>query len=132
MQKKTSRAGRGMSFLPYCGRSSTVLPPRLSYTRWEMERTVRPRGRMAQRFQHAGLRLGVQIGGDLIQQHHRRIDRVVEAGALHGGVAVADAPVIAALHIHLQPQRPDGADVVQRLRHLTGHGGHGAASSPTL
>lgn len=32
-----------MSFLPYCGRSSTVLPPRLSYTRWEMERTVRPR-----------------------------------------------------------------------------------------
>ena len=56
---------------------------------------MRPRGRMAQRFQHAGLRLRVQIGGDLIQQHHRRIDRVVEAGALHGGHGAGVLPHVA-------------------------------------
>ena len=61
------------------------------------------------------------------QQHHRRIDRVIEVGALHGGIAVADASVIATLHVGLQPQRPNGADIVQRFRHLTGHGGNGAA-----
>ena len=62
-----------------------------------------------------------------VQQHHRRIDRVIEVGALHGGIAVTDAPVIAALHIVLDPQRPDGTDIVQRFRHLSGHGGNGAA-----
>ena len=60
-------------------------------------------------------------------QHHRRIDGVVKIGALHGGVAVADAAVIPALHVVFQPQRPDGADVVQRLRHLPGNSGHGPA-----
>lgn len=59
------------------------------------------------------------------QQHHRRIDGVIEVGAFHGGVAVADAPFIAALYVVLQPQRMDGADIVQCLRHLSGHGGHG-------
>lgn len=29
-----------------------------------------PAGRMARRFQHVGLRLGVQIGGDLIRKQH--------------------------------------------------------------
>ena len=52
------------------------------------------------------------------QQYHRRIDRVIKVGTLHGRIAVADAPVIAALHIVLQSQRPDGADVVQCFRNL--------------
>ena len=61
------------------------------------------------------------------QQHHRRIDGVIEVGAFHGGIAVTDAPVIAALHVVLQSQRTDGADIVQCLRHLPGHGSHGVA-----
>lgn len=44
MHKKTSRAlTQDVFFCLTAGRSSTVLPPRLSYTRWEMERAVRPR-----------------------------------------------------------------------------------------
>ena len=61
------------------------------------------------------------------RQHHRRIDGIVKIGALHSGVALADAAVIAAFPIAFQPQRPDGADVVQRLRHLTGDSCNGTA-----
>ena len=61
------------------------------------------------------------------QQHHRRIDGIIKIGALHGGIAVTDAPVIPALHVILQPQRPDGADVVQGLGHLPGDCGDCAA-----
>ena len=61
------------------------------------------------------------------QQHHRRIDSIIKIGALHGGIAVTDAPVIPALHVILQTQRPDGADVVQSLGHLPGDRGDRAA-----
>ena len=61
------------------------------------------------------------------QQHHRRINGIIKIGALHGGIAVTDAPVIPALHVILQPQRPDGADVVQGLGHLPGDSGDRAA-----
>ena len=65
--------------------------------------------------------------GGVEQQHDRRVNCVVEIRPLHGGVALADAPVVAALHIVLQSQQADGADVAQRFRHLPGHGGDGAA-----
>ena len=61
------------------------------------------------------------------QQYHRRIDGIIKIGALHGGIAVTDAPVIPALHVILQPQRPDGADVMQGLGHLPGDCGDRAA-----
>ena len=61
------------------------------------------------------------------QQHHRRIDSIIKIGALHGGIAVTDAPVIPALHVIFQTQRPDGADVVQSLGHLPGDCGDRAA-----
>ena len=61
------------------------------------------------------------------QQNDRGIDGVIEIGALHGRVAVRNAAVVAALHVAFQSKHMNGADIVQRLRHLTGHRGDGAA-----
>ena len=61
------------------------------------------------------------------RQHDGGIHRVVEIRLLHRGVALPDASVVARAHVILQPQRADGADVVQRLRHLSGYGGDRAA-----
>ena len=73
------------------------------------------------------------------EQHHRAddggaeheydggVDRVVKVCALNGGVALADAAVVALRHVVFEAEGADGADIVQRLRHLTGDGGDGAA-----
>ena len=65
--------------------------------------------------------------GGVQKEHDRRIDGVVEICPLYGGIALADAPVVPALHVVLQTERADRADVVQRFRHLPGNGGDGAA-----
>ena len=65
--------------------------------------------------------------GCVDKQYHRRVNCVVEIGLFHGGITGADAFVIPARHISLQPQHVDSTDVVQRFRHLTGHGGDSAA-----
>ena len=65
--------------------------------------------------------------GGVQKEHDRRIDGVIEVCPLYGGIALADAPVVPALHVVLQTERADRADVVQRFRHLPGNGGDGAA-----
>ena len=65
--------------------------------------------------------------GGVQKQHDGRIDGVIKVRPLHGGVALADAPVVPALHVALQAERADRADVVQRFWHLPGNGGDGAA-----
>ena len=77
----------------------------------------------------AGCRKQHHNGDDhgIQQQHDGGVDRIVKIGALHGGVAVGDAFVVAALHVGFRAQRADGADVVQRFGHLAGNSGHGAA-----
>ena len=61
--------------------------------------------------------------GGIQHQHDGRIDRVIKIRPLHRGIAFADAPVIAALHVVFQTQSPDGADIVQCFRYLAGHSG---------
>ena len=61
--------------------------------------------------------------GGIQHQHDGRIDRVVKIRPLHRGIAFADAPVIAVLHVVFQTQSPDGADIVQCFRDLAGHNG---------
>ena len=61
--------------------------------------------------------------GGIQHQHDGRIDRVIKIRPLHRGIAFADAPVIAMLHVVFQTQSPDGADIVQCFRDLAGHSG---------
>ena len=87
---------------------------------------------------HAKQLQNMRVSGGGEQHHradHRRaqnehdggVDDVIEIRALHGGVALADAAVVAPGHVVLETEGADGADVVQGLRHLAGDGGNGAA-----
>ena len=61
------------------------------------------------------------------RQHGGGVDGIIEIRAFHRGIAVCNALVIAALHVGFHAQCANRADVVQRLGHLAGNGGHSAA-----
>ena len=101
-------------------------------TRYVVDNGYRGADGHAEQLQHHRVAGGRQQHNDahhhgVQQQHNGGVDGIVKVSALHGGVARADAPVIAAFHVLLHAQRADGADVVQRLGHLAGDGGHSPA-----
>ena len=65
--------------------------------------------------------------GGVQHEHDGGVDRVIEICFFDGGVAFAEATVIARLRVVLEPEGAQRAQVVQRLGHLTGNGCDGAA-----
>ena len=64
--------------------------------------------------------------GRVQQKHHRRINSVIKVCFFNGSVAFTDAPIVAVLHVAFQAESADGAQIMQRFRHLSGNGSNGA------
>ena len=54
------------------------------------------------------------------QQHHRRIDGIIKIGALHRCITLPDISVVTLFHVCFLCKTMDCADIVKRLRHMTG------------